>query len=56
MINGERIKVVEIKDNEDGSATLTVDMSDEAYHFFFEHGFRQVLMSAIDKEVESGGD
>jgi len=56
MIDGERIKVVEIKDNEDGSATLTVDMSDEAYHFFFEYGFRQVLMSAIDKEVSTGDD
>lgn len=56
MIDGEQIKVVEIKDNEDGSATLTVDMSEQAYHFFFEHGFRQVLMSAIDKEVSSGGD
>lgn len=56
MIDGERIKVVEIKDNEDGSATLTVDMSEEAYRFFFEHGFRQVLMSAIEKEVSSGDD
>ena len=46
----EEIKVIEITEHEDGSATLSVDMSKELYAFFFEHGFRQVLTRAVEKE------
>ena len=49
----DEIKVIEITEHEDGSATLSVDMSKELYAFFFEHGFRQVLMRALEKEGAS---
>ena len=50
MKTANEIKVIEITEHEDGSATLSVDMSKELYAFFFEHGFRQVLMRALEKE------
>jgi hypothetical protein len=50
MTTHDEIKVVDITEHEDGSATLSVDMSKELYAFFFEHGFRQVLMRALEKE------
>ena len=56
MTTCDEIKVIEITDNEDGSATLTVDMSQEMYQYFFEQGFRQALMQAVEMEGASGGD
>ena len=53
MTTCDEIKVIEITDNEDGSATLSVEMSQELYQYFFEHGFRQVLMRAIEMEGSS---
>ena len=50
MTTPNEIKVIDITEHEDGSATLSVDMSKELYAFFFEHGFRQVLMRALEKE------
>ena len=50
MTTRDEIKVIDIMDNEDGSATLSVEMSKELYAFFFEHGFRQVLIRALEKE------
>ena len=50
MTTPNEVKVIEITEHEDGSATLSVDMSKELYAFFFEHGFRQVLMRALEKE------
>ena len=50
MTMREEIKVIEITDNEDGSATLSVEMSQEMYQHFFEQGFRQALMRAVEAE------
>jgi hypothetical protein len=50
MTTSNEVKVIEITEHEDGSATLSVDMSSELYAFFFEHGFRQVLMRALEEE------
>ena len=49
----DEIKVIEITDNDDGSATLSVEMSQEMYQYFFEQGFRQALMRAIEMEESS---
>ena len=50
MTTSNEVKVIEITEHEDGSATLSLDMSKELYAFFFEHGFRQVLMRALEEE------
>ena len=52
MTTSNEIKVIDITEHEDGSATLSVDMSKELYAFFFEHGFRQVLLRALEKEQD----
>jgi hypothetical protein len=54
MTTTNEVKVIEIAEHEDGSATLSVDMSKELYAFFFEHGFRQVLMRALEQEQGRG--
>jgi hypothetical protein len=53
MTTHDEIKVVDITEHEDGSATLSVDMSKELYAFFFEQGFRQALMRAVEMEEMS---
>jgi len=53
MTKFDEIKVIEIADNEDGSATLSVEMSQEMYQYFFEQGFRQALMRAVEMEGSS---
>ena len=50
MTMRDEIKVIEITDNEDGSATLSVEMSQEMYQYFFEQGFRQALMQSVEAE------
>jgi hypothetical protein len=50
MTTSNEVKVIEITEHEDGSATLSLDMSKELYAFFFEHGFRQVLTRALEEE------
>ena len=52
MTTRDEIKVIDITEHEDGSATLSVDMSKELYAFFFEHGFRQVLLRALEMEQD----
>ena len=52
MTTHNEIKVIDITEHEDGSATLSVDMSKELYAFFFEHGFRQVLLRALEMEQD----
>ena len=56
MTTFNEVKVIEITEHEDGSATLSVDMSKELYAFFFEHGFRQVLMRALEQEQGRGDE
>ena len=53
MTTCDEIKVIDITDNEDGSATLSVEMSQELYQYFFEQGFRQALMRAVEMEEMS---
>ena len=53
MTTRDEIKVIDITDNEDGSATLSVEMSQELYQYFFEQGFRQALMRAVEMEERS---
>ena len=51
MIAGN-IKITEIEDNEDGSASVTLDMEPETYHKIFEYGFIQLIKKGM--EVDEG--
>ena len=44
------ITVSELKENEDGSATCTIDTSPEATRFLIEMGLLSLLEKAIDKD------
>lgn len=41
------VDVLAVEENDDGSATLTVDMSPAASRFFIERGLVTVLMDAV---------
>jgi hypothetical protein len=45
------IKIETIEDHDDGSATLTLDLSAETYHKIFEYGFIKLIMKGIEAEV-----
>lgn len=42
------IKIVEITDNEDGSANVDLHMDAETYHKVFEYGFIQLLTKGME--------
>jgi hypothetical protein len=42
------IKVTGIVDHEDGSATVTLDLSPETYHKIFEYGFLKLITKGMD--------
>jgi hypothetical protein len=45
------IKVLTIEDQEDGSATVTLDLSPETYHKIFEYGFLKLITKGMDIDV-----
>lgn len=44
------IKVLTIEDQEDGSATVTLDLTPETYHKIFNYGFVQLIIKGIESE------
>lgn len=46
------VKVTNLVENEDGSATLQIDTSREATEFLVQEGLIAILKKAIDKENE----
>lgn len=50
------VDVLSFEENEDGSATLTVDMSPAASRFFIERGLVTVLMDAVKNLEKSETD
>jgi hypothetical protein len=44
------IKVTNIVDHEDGSATISLDMEPSTYHKIFEQGFRAAVLRGIESE------
>jgi hypothetical protein len=40
-----------IVDHEDGSATVTLDLSPETYHKIFEYGFLKLITKGMDIDV-----
>ena len=45
------IKIETITDNEDGSATLTLDLDAETYHKILEYGFVKLIMKGMEVDV-----
>lgn len=43
------MKVLEMKEREDGGADLQIDMTEEERCFMIEFGFNQLLRNTIDK-------
>jgi hypothetical protein len=50
MMN-DAIKVTGIVDHEDGSATVTLDLSPETYHKIFEQGFLKLIQRGMGIDV-----
>ena len=48
----DTITVVDIEDNEDGSAKVTLDMDAETYHKIFEYGFIQLLVKGLEHDTK----
>lgn len=46
------MQIVEIKDNDDGSSTVTFDMSPELLRFFAEVGIRKAIMDFVDNTLQ----
>ena len=42
--------IEDIQDNEDGSATVTLDMDQDTYHNIFEYGFIQLIKKGIEAD------
>ncbi len=47
------IKVLTIEDKEDGSATVTLDLTPETYHKIFEYGFIKLITKGLTLEKEN---
>ena len=48
------IEVVEYKDDEDGGATVTLDLDEAGKEFLIERGFNSLIRDAINKMKEDG--
>ena len=46
------IKIVEITNHEDGSATVTVECSQETYNTVFDFGFVALLRKGIETDAD----
>ena len=46
------MRIVEIKDNDDGSSTVTFDMSPELLTFFATIGIRKAIMDFVDNTLQ----
>ena len=51
--NNNDIKIVEITNNEDGSATVTVECSTETYNTIFDYGFVALLRKGIESDADA---
>jgi hypothetical protein len=49
------IKVIEIEEHEDGSATLQVECDPETFMAIFDVGFVTLIKAGLDKEKEEDG-
>ena len=46
----DEIKIIDIEENEDGSAKLEMTMDAQTYASIFEYGFKQLIMKMMKEE------
>ena len=49
------IKIVEIANHEDGSATVTVECSQETFNTVFDYGFVALLKKGMEVDTDADG-
>lgn len=52
----DKIKIVEITDNEDGSASVRLDMNPSTYHKVFNAGFIHLIEEGLKGEEDVGSN
>lgn len=50
------INILELKENEDGSAVILLEVSAEELRMFAEIGLRQILIDAANEVIKSGAE
>ena len=53
--SNNEIHIAEIINNEDGSATVTVECSTETYNAVFNYGFVALLMKGMEVDADADG-
>ena len=54
-MKNDTIKITEIEEHEDGSATLQVECDPETFMAIFDVGFVTLVKAGLDKEKEEDG-
>jgi len=49
----DEIQIVDIEENEDGSANLEMTMDAQTYASIFEYGFKQLIMKMLEEEKQN---
>lgn len=49
----DEIQIVDIEENEDGSANLEMTMDAQTYASIFEYGFKQLIMKMLEEEQQN---
>jgi len=49
----DEIQIVDIEENEDGSANLEMTMDAQTYASIFEYGFKQLVMKMLEEEKQN---
>lgn len=52
MVDNNDIHIADIINNEDGSATVTVECSVETYNQVFSYGFVALLMKGVEADAD----
>ena len=52
MVDNNDIHIADIINNEDGSATVTVECSAETYNQVFSYGFVALLMKGVEADAD----
>jgi len=55
MMKNDIIKIIDIEEHEDGSATLQVECDPETFMAIFDVGFVTLIKAGLDKEKEKDG-
>ena len=51
--NNNDIHIADLINHEDGSATVTVECSQDTYNLIFNHGFLALLMKGVEADADA---